>query len=112
MQASLCLEVSAITSVLCIVLTSTVIAPHISLRFRTSPDTSLATHLSASLMGDLPSAFRGRCIVSSREVLCAHRIGPVSLASEEYLGILHGTTFCASVCALTVHRVVYLSLLG
>lgn len=48
----------------------------------------------------------------SREVLAAHNIQPIPLASKEHLGILNGTAFSASVAALALNEAVHMTLLA
>ena len=50
--------------------------------------------------------------MSSQKALADHNIEPITLQSEEHLGILNGTAFSASVASLALNDAIHLALLA
>ena len=61
---------------------------------------------------DGPSVFGACQIVSSQKALADHNIEPITLQSEEHLGILNGTAFSASVASLAFNDAIHLAVLA
>ncbi|KAF8161163.1 L-Aspartase-like protein [Crassisporium funariophilum] len=84
-----------------------------------SGDLSPLSYIAGSLVGNPsiklyhgPKAFGPRQMSPSNEILRAHNIEPIVLASKEHLGLVNGTAFSAAVAALAMDEAVHLAMLA